>query len=107
MHILLDHCIDWRLARSLSGHAVKSAREMGWETLRNGDLLAAAAAAHFDVMLTVDRNLKHEQNLAALPLAVVVLVARSNRLADLVPLVPDVERALAVLVPKTLVEVTS
>lgn len=106
MLILLDHCIDWRLARSLSGHAVKSTREMGWETFRNGQLLAAAAAAQSDVMLTVDRNLKHEQNLATLPLAVVVLVARSNRLSDRVPLVPAVEQALAVLVPKTLVEVT-
>jgi hypothetical protein len=66
---------------------------MGWQKLRNGDLLAAAAGL-FDAMLTTDRNLKHQQNLATLPLAVIVLVARTNRLADLLPLVPRVEQGL-------------
>lgn len=60
---------------------------MGWHALRNGALLRAVAQDRFDVLLTVDRNLKREQNLATLPVAVVVLLARSNRLADLLPLV--------------------
>ena len=105
MRILLDHCIDWRLARSLAGHSVSSVRDMGWEALRNGDLLVAAAAGAFHVVVTVDRKLKYQQDLNKLPLAVVVLLARSNRLADLVPLVPALESALSTLAPRTLVEV--
>ena len=104
MRILLDHCIDWRLARSLPSHAVKAARDMGWEALKNGALLAAASR-DFDCVVTVDQKMKHQQDLTNLPVAVVVLVARTNRLADLVPLVPALERALASLSPKTLVEV--
>jgi predicted nuclease of predicted toxin-antitoxin system len=63
MRILLDHCVDWRLSRSLPAHEVKSAQEMGWEQLRNGDLLTAASA-QFDVLLTVDQKMKSQQNLS-------------------------------------------
>jgi predicted nuclease of predicted toxin-antitoxin system len=104
VRILLDHCVDWRLARSLPAHEVKSAREMGWQALKNGALLAAASA-DFDCVVTVDQNVKHQQNLAALPVAVVVLVTPRNRLAELVLLAPALEAALAALAPKTLVEV--
>ena len=104
MRILLDHCVDWRLARSLPAHDVRSARDLGWQTLKNGALLSAASA-EFDCVVTVDQNVKHQQNLAALPVAVVVLITPRNRLADLVPLVPALETALSSLVPKSLVEV--
>jgi predicted nuclease of predicted toxin-antitoxin system len=85
--ILLDECVDWRLARDLVGHEVKTARQMGWATITNGELLALASK-HFDVFVTVDRNLAWQQNLSAFSIAVIVLRARSNRLADLRPLVP-------------------
>jgi hypothetical protein len=104
MRILLDHCIDWRLKRLLPSHDVKSAHEMGWSELQNGKLLAAAAPL-FDVMLTVDRNIKSQQNLATLPIAIVVLVARSNRTEDLVPLIPAFERLLPSLALGQLIEV--
>ncbi len=87
MKILLDECIDWRLSRELSGHEVKTARQMGWTSIKNGELLALAAA-HFDVFVTVDRNLSLQQQ-HPLPMAVIVLRARSNRLADLRGLVPE------------------
>ena len=93
MKILLDECVDWCLARDLQGHEVKTARQMGWSTITNGELLALAAEA-FDVFVTVDRKLPSQQNLSALAIAVVVLRARTNRLADLRPLVPNL---LAVL----------
>lgn len=105
MRILLDHCVDRRLAESLGSHYVKTAREMGWEQLKNGELLKQASE-QFDVMLTIDRNIKHQQNLARLPIAVAVLIARSNRLADLQQLVPQVEITLLNLQPRTLVEIT-
>ena len=106
MRILLDHCVDRRLARSFSNHQIKTAREMGWEQLKNGELLAKAAT-QFDAVLTVDQNLKHEQNLGTLPVALIVLIARSNRLADLVPVAPLVEAAMKTLAPRTYVEVSA
>lgn len=60
---------------------------MGWATIKNGELLTLSAE-HFDVFVTVDRNLSFQQNLGVLPIAVIVLRARTNRLADLRPLVP-------------------
>jgi len=66
---------------------------MGWATIKNGELLALAAQ-QFDVFVTVDRNLSFQQNLAALPIAVLVLRARTNRLADLRPLIPALLTAL-------------
>ena len=98
MRVFLDECIDWRLARDISGHEVKTARQMGWASIRNGELLALAAQ-QFDVFVTVDRNLSFQQNLAVHGIAVVVLQARSNRLADLRPLVPDLLSAIAVARP--------
>jgi len=57
---------------------------MGWASKRNGELLALAVG-QFDVFLTADRNLSYQQDLSSLDIAVVVLVARSNRLDDLRP----------------------
>jgi len=66
---------------------------MGWATIKNGELLALAAQ-QFDVLVTVDRNLSFQQNLTTFPIAVIVLRAYSNRLADLRPLVPALLAAL-------------
>jgi hypothetical protein len=70
--VLLDECVDWRLARDIVGHQVKAARQMGWTTIKNGELLTLAAL-QFDVFVTVDRNLSFQQNLVSLPIAIVVL----------------------------------
>ena len=88
MRVLLDECVDWRLSRDIAGHEVKTARQMGWSTIENGGLLALAAK-EFDVFVTVDRNLSFQQNLPVFNIAVIVLRASSNRLADLQPLVPE------------------
>lgn len=93
MRVLLDACIDWRLCRDIVGHDVKTAHQMGWAAIRNGELLTLAAR-EFDVFVTVDRNLSFQQHLPAFEIAVVVLRCRSNRLADLRPLVAQL---LAVL----------
>jgi hypothetical protein len=77
---------------------------MGWEALKNGELLTAAGSK-FDVVITVDSKLKHQQNLAALRIAVVVMIAPTNRYADLAPLAPKVLAALTTLTPNTLIEV--
>jgi hypothetical protein len=103
--LLLDHCVDWRLGRSLAPHEVQSAADLGWEQLRNGALLIRAAAAGFHAMLTIDADLQHQQNLRTLPLSVIVLRAKTNRLADLLPLVPRIQAALAGLGRGQLVEI--
>ena len=66
---------------------------MTWTGLDNGELLRRAAE-HFDVVLTADQNIECQQNLKTLPVAVVVLVAESNRLESLEPLVPELLQVL-------------
>ena len=88
MKVLVDECVNWRLLRDIVGHEVKTARQMGWSTIRNGVLLGLAAK-EFEVFVTVDRNLSFQQNLPAFAIAVIVLRAPTNRLSDLLPLVPD------------------
>ena len=87
MKILLDECVDWRLSRDIVGHDVKTVRQMGWSTIKNGELMQLVSG-QFDVFVTVDRNLSFQQNLTGYTLALVVLCAKTNRLADLRPLVP-------------------
>ena len=67
---------------------------MGWTGRRNGALLRAAEA-EFDVLLTMDRNMEHQQNLPQFEIAVVLLLSGSNRLEDTEPLVPEIERVLS------------
>ncbi len=97
MRVLLDECIDRRLGRDSVGYEVRTVPQMGWAGTLDGDLLPPVAA-EFDVFITVDRNLPFQQNLAILDLAVFVLVARSNRLADLQPLIPMILAAIPVAI---------
>jgi len=98
MRVFLDECIDWRLSGDLVDHQVMTARQMGWTSINNGELLALASR-EFDVFVTVDRNLSFQQNVDKLSIAVIVLSAPTNRLADLRPLVPQLLAAIASAVP--------
>jgi hypothetical protein len=71
---------------------------MGWASFKNGDLLAAASG-EFDVLVTTDQRLRYQLNVSAFPIAVVVLVAKRNKLESLVPLVPELRIALAEVKP--------
>lgn len=104
MRLLLDESLPSRLRRSLSGHSVKTVVEMGWGGVKNGQLLALASQ-QFDAFLTADKNLPFQQNLAKLPIAVVILAAHSNELVHLLPLIPRAEEVLAHLLPRALVKV--
>ena len=106
MRLLLDESVPAGLRRSLPGHEVKTVGDKGWSGIRNGDLLALAAA-EFDAFITVDKNLRFQQNLSTLPVSVVLLDTYSNELAVLLPLVPELEKALSSLGPKSYVRVTS
>ena len=61
MKVLVDECVDWRLRRDIVGHEVKTARQMGWSAVKNGELLALAQP-EFDVFVTVDRNHSFQQH---------------------------------------------
>ena len=93
MRLLLDESVPRRLRSHLPDHAVKTVVEMGWGGVKNGALLRLASG-QFDAFITVDQNLPYQQNTTTLAIAVVVLAARSNTLADLLPLIPRLESAL-------------
>jgi hypothetical protein len=107
MRILLDECVPRPLRRELAGHEVRTVVEMGWAGKRNGELLRLLTAEHFAVFLTTDQNLRYQQNLRGLQVAVVVLVAPTNRLADLVPLMPTVRAVLETMQAGAVVEVAT
>ena len=77
MKILFDQGTPVPLRRDLSAHAVETAAELGWSGLGNGDLIAAAEDAGFDLMITTDQNLRYQQNLAARRIGIVVLMTTS------------------------------
>jgi hypothetical protein len=93
MKVLLDECVPRKLRRELAEHEVHTVTERGWSGIKNGKLLALAEV-EFDVFLTVDQNLKYQQNLKAFNIGVVLLVARNNRLKTLLPLMPETREAL-------------
>ena len=104
MRILLDESLPIELREELPQHSIRSVQEMGWSALKNGELLRRAVG-QFDVFLTADQNLQYQQNLENLPVAVAVLVAKSNRIQSLRPLIPDLLSALASHEPRTLFRV--
>ena len=93
LKVLLDECVDRGLTEAIIGHEVKTVPEAGWASLKNGELLSRAQA-EFDVFVTTDRNLMFQQNLPKFDIAVLVLSAKSNRLRDLLPLVPKIAEAI-------------
>jgi predicted nuclease of predicted toxin-antitoxin system len=91
--ILLDECVDRTLASDLVGHLVSTVSRMGWAGIKNGELLALAEK-EFDVFVTVDRQLSTQQNLANFKIGVLLIRARTNRLEDIRPLVPELLETL-------------
>ena len=93
MKILLDECVDRRLARALVGHSVITVPCHGWAGIKNGDLLTLAEK-EFDVFITVDRKLSMQQDLTKFKIAVILIRARTNRLEDMRPLLPGIPSRL-------------
>jgi hypothetical protein len=106
VRILLDENLDWRLKRDLPGHTVESVSLIGWAGLKNGALLAQAEN-QFDVLITMDGSMPHQQNLTRFKIAVIALKAPSNRLADTRPLMPKVLAALTTAQPGTVTVISA
>lgn len=105
MRLLLDEQVPRVFAVDLPRHEIQTVQAMGWSGLENGELLRACAAAGFEALVTLDRGIEFQQNLAALPISVVVIKARSNRIEDLQPLATSVLEVLAGIKERTLVYV--
>jgi predicted nuclease of predicted toxin-antitoxin system len=88
MRVLIDECIDERFRNSFPGHDCQTARYAGLAGLKNGDLLTAAETAGFEIFITVDQGIAYQQNLTGRNISVIILRAKSNRLADLQGLLP-------------------
>ena len=102
--MLLDECVPRRLKRELPGHDVHTVTEMGWAGIKNGPLLRRAAQ-EFDVFLTVDQGVEYQQNLFGLDLAIVVMVAATNDIDDVRPLMPRVRETLGSASPGSIITV--
>lgn len=104
MRVVFDICVPRPLRKRLPGHDIRTAQEMGWDTLQNGDLIRASGDS-FDVLITSDQNLKYQQNLSDRKLAIVVLP--TNYLPTVLALAPKVAKALADIQPGDFVEITT
>ena len=94
MRVLLDECVPRAQRSEIPGHEVKTVAEVGWAGVKNGELLRLAAA-EFDLLITVDRNLEYQQSFEDLSLAVMVVHASSNDINILRPLMSAVRAAIA------------
>lgn len=88
MKILIDECLPKRLKSYLDEFDVYTASEMGWSSLKNGNLLSEAIAANFDIMLTADKQIQHQQNMNKYDMAIVIFDVKRNKIEMLVPLLP-------------------
>ena len=104
MKLLLDECVTRYLKRDLIGHDVSTVDEAGFKGLKNGALLKAADG---DELVTVDKSIRHQQNLRSFQIAGLLLNAKTNRYQDLQPLVPRALEAIKTLQPGSVVLVES
>lgn len=105
MKVLLDENLPHELRTWIAGHECFTVAYMKWSGLSNGKLLAAAASAGFEVLLTLDKGFEFQHDLSRLPVAVIVMQAASNDMDDLGPIVPAVLVALATIQPRAFVKV--
>ena len=106
MRLLLDECLPWRLKPLLAagGHDCQTVGEAGFSGKENGELLDLAENV-FDVLVTIDRNIRYQQNLEGRKIAVLIIRTASNDLGDIQPHVPEALAALPSLQPGQVVEV--
>ena len=93
MRILFDENVLRKLRIHLIGHSISTVQEMGWSSLKNGELLRVANGK-FDILLTVDKNLRYQNNFTGLDVAVITIVVKYNKLQNLIPLVSDLLKSV-------------
>ena len=105
MKVLIDECLPRRLKNHLTEHDCLTVPEAGLAGKRNGELISLAEQQKYEIFLTMDKGVEYEQNVRALSLAIIILRARSNRLADLVPYVSDCLEQMKSIKPGEVVRV--
>lgn len=106
MKVLIDECLPDELKETITsmGHECRTVRRAGYGSKKNGELLTLAEG-RWDVLLTSDRNIKHQQNMTGRTVSIVILCAKSNRMKDLLPLMTACADALLAIRPGRIVEV--
>lgn len=88
MKILLDECITKHLKPHLINHQVSTVREMGWSGVKNGKLMSLCVENGFDILLTIDKNLQHQQNLDKYPITILILNSLTSKVEELIEFLP-------------------
>jgi hypothetical protein len=102
MKILCDECTPVKLLTHLKGkYSVDHVTRSPFAGMKNGNLLKSAAAAGYDALLTTDKAMPHEQNLSALPVAIILLETLHGTVPELLPLLPKLDGILENLMPKS------
>lgn len=99
MKILLDECLPVGFRHSFAGHEVHTVQWAGLKGMQNGELLQLAAAAGYDVLLTVDQGIPRPHSCSNLALSIILIRSRTNQMEDLIPLAPEILRALDSIQP--------
>lgn len=102
--VLLDECLPKKLQREFPDCAVAMVQEMGWAGKKNGELMKVARG-QFDILVTSDQNLRYQQNLTYADIGVIVLIAMSNRMEALKPLMPKANEALQRIKPGEVIQI--
>jgi len=105
MKILLDECVDQKLRLMFDEHECQTAAFARLAGLKNGDLLSAAQAAAFEILITTDQEIPYQQNLDSTQISIIILCAPTNRLADLKRLVPAVLLSLKTIEPGQVIRI--
>ena len=106
MRVILDECLPRRLVRDLHGHIVTTVPRQGWASFSNGRLLDLVQT-DFDVFITMDKSIENQQNLSAIKICIIVLHAVNSRYETLMPLIPQIQDAVANAKPGSLIHIGS
>lgn len=85
MRVLLDECVHAGIRKAFVGHSVATVPQAGWSGIKNGKLLALIADS-FDVFLTIDQSIRHQQNLSGLPFVIIFVAVPDNTIESYIPL---------------------
>ena len=92
MRVLLDECVNPRVRYAFSKHEVRTVREMGWGGITNGKLMVLAQQG-FDIFVTVDQNLEHQQNVAKLMLGLIIVAVPDNNIKYFTPVFAELQKS--------------
>lgn len=105
MKILLDECLPLDFRHSFPEHDTHTVRWAGLKGISNGKLLQAAEFAGYEVLVTVDQGIPHQQNLTSRKIAVILIRSKTNQIEDLLPFVPAIIEALRTIAPGRVVAI--